>query len=79
VKEISRTNAKSIKGFGASDCKKGCMSHLYYVGNDFEATLDSILDAYDNLNLMAKLLVLNDFDLPVKELKYNLWTHSKVV
>ncbi|NWG08827.1 MAG: GIY-YIG nuclease family protein [Nitrososphaerales archaeon] len=55
VKEIGEKNVKPIKGFGASDCNKGCKSHLCYMNDDFEATLKSILDAYGNLNLIASL------------------------
>ncbi|MGQ9719392.1 MAG: DUF123 domain-containing protein [Nitrososphaerales archaeon] len=61
VKEIVKKNTKPIKGFGASDCNKGCKSHLHYMGDDFEATLKSVLDAYGNLNLIASFRL---FELP---------------
>jgi len=59
VKEIDNMNAKPIKGFGVSDCKEGCKSHLHYMINDFNEMIESILNAYSNLNLIANFHLLD--------------------
>jgi Uri superfamily endonuclease len=37
-----------IKGFGASDCKKNCKSHLAYLGED--DIYEAITEAYERLS-----------------------------
>jgi Uri superfamily endonuclease len=58
VKEIANINAKPIKGFGDSDCKEKCKSHLFYIMDDLNEIIGKILEAYSNLNLMANFYLL---------------------
>ena len=37
-----------IKGFGASDCKQNCKSHLVYLGED--DIYETVIDAYERLS-----------------------------
>ncbi|MEM3530340.1 MAG: GIY-YIG nuclease family protein [Nitrososphaerales archaeon] len=60
IKEITNLNAKPIKGFGASDCKEACKSHLYYMMNDLNDIVKKILDAYNNLGLNANFYFLDN-------------------
>ncbi|MCP8309838.1 MAG: DUF123 domain-containing protein [archaeon] len=65
IREIAIMNTKPVKGFGVSDCKEECKSHLYYMIDDFNEIIESILNAYGNLNLMANSYLLDDLN-PVK-------------
>lgn len=58
AEEISHMNVKPIKGFGISDCRESCESHLHYVMNGFNETLGSILNAYSNSGLKANSYLL---------------------
>lgn len=62
IKEITNTNVKPIKGFGASDCKEGCKSHLYYITDELNGIIKKILDAYKSLRLKAKSYFLDYLD-----------------
>jgi len=61
VREMNSMNVKPIKGFGASDCKEGCKSHLYYMIDDFKEIIGSTLSVYSNLNLMANFYLPKTF------------------
>jgi Uri superfamily endonuclease len=41
-----------IKGFGASDCKQNCKSHLVYFGKD--DIYDAVIDSYERLSRKVK-------------------------
>jgi len=66
VKEIDNMNVKPIKGFGASDCNEGCKSHLFFMIDDFNGIIKSILNAYSNLNLISTSHLLDDLN-PIKK------------
>jgi len=63
VKEINNMSVKPVKGFGISDCKEGCESHLHYMIDDLNGTIKSIFNAYDNLGLKANSYFLDDLNL----------------
>jgi Uri superfamily endonuclease len=58
VRKIASMTAKPIKGFGVSDCKEGCRSHLYYMGDNLNRIAKSIVYVYSNMNLMANFYLL---------------------
>jgi Uri superfamily endonuclease len=49
-------NAKPIVGFGSSDCRYGCRSHLHYLGLDPLLALDTIISVYRGLNLKPRVI-----------------------
>ncbi len=63
VRKIASMTAKPIKGFGVSDCKEGCRSHLYYIGDNLDEIAKSIVDVYSNMNLMANSYFLHNSNL----------------
>lgn len=51
LEEILPAKAKA-RGFGSSDCRSGCWSHLLFVGNQsLMEVLDGIRESYRSLNL----------------------------
>jgi len=58
VRKIASMTAKPIKGFRVSDCKEGCRSHLYYMGDNPNEIAKSIVYVYSNMNLMANSYLL---------------------
>lgn len=49
--------ARMVRGFGSSDCKKGCVGHLLYVGElDKAKALKAALKAYAIAGLKPKVL-----------------------
>ncbi|MEM3437651.1 MAG: DUF123 domain-containing protein, partial [Nitrososphaerales archaeon] len=63
VREIIDANMKPVKGFGASDCKERCKSHLHYMMGDLNGIVKKMLDAYNSLRLNANFYFLNDKEL----------------
>jgi sugar fermentation stimulation protein A len=48
-----------VKGFGSSDCRLNCSSHLYYVTrSNFSEALHLLKDAYKKLNLKPNVIIL---------------------
>lgn len=39
----------TIRGFGCSDCRAGCMSHLHYANIDLKTVLDRAVEAYEKI------------------------------
>jgi len=60
AREIANMNVKPIKGFGASDCKEGCRSHLHYMNDDLDKIIRIILNVYNNLSLTANSHLFDD-------------------
>lgn len=63
VRKIASMTAKPIKGFGVSDCKEGCRSHLYYMRDNLNEIAKSIVNVYSNMNLMANSYLLHNSNL----------------
>ncbi len=62
AKEIAKIGLYNpqLRGFGSSDCKLGCFSHIIYLGDSItikEATM-KVLNAYARLSLKAEILTL---------------------
>ncbi len=51
VKELKTRGEVICKKFGASDCKRGCVSHLLYVRQNLSEILYIIRETYKKLNL----------------------------
>ncbi|MBS7268380.1 MAG: GIY-YIG nuclease family protein [Candidatus Freyarchaeota archaeon] len=51
VRELKNQGEVICKKFGASDCKRDCVSHLLYVRQSLSEILDIIRETYKKLNL----------------------------
>lgn len=60
VKELAKIGLYNpkIRGFGSSDCKSGCFSHLIYLGSSvtIEEAVMVVLDTYNKLFLKAEVV-----------------------
>jgi len=64
AKEIAKIGLHNpqLKGFGSSDCKLGCFSHIIYLGASMtvEEAVMKVLNAYNRLSLKAEILSSED-------------------
>jgi Uri superfamily endonuclease len=49
-------DAKPIIGFGSSDCRYGCRSHLHHLGLDPSLAVDTVVSIYRGLNLEPRVI-----------------------
>ncbi|MBS7613574.1 DUF123 domain-containing protein [Candidatus Bathyarchaeota archaeon] len=60
AKEIAKTGLYNpqLRGFGSSDCKLGCLSHIICLGDSItiEEAAMKVLNAYTRLSLKAEIL-----------------------
>ena len=65
VEELTREGLPNpeLRGFGSSDCRSGCFSHLIYFGSTqtVEDALDRILAVYKRLGLKPRIFDLEGF------------------
>ncbi|MEM1659143.1 MAG: GIY-YIG nuclease family protein [Candidatus Jordarchaeales archaeon] len=55
-KALKEVGAKSVEGFGASDCDEGCRSHMFFVGSSLEEAFSTISRAFKKLGIEPKVL-----------------------
>ena len=64
AKEIAKIGLHNpqLKGFGSSDCKFGCFSHIIYLGASMtvEEVVMKVLNAYNRFSLKAEILSSED-------------------